>query len=146
MVREFIKLLYGDICQTCFVHKDCTPLCSVDWSHYISRRYLIVRFDMRNSLPQCRKCHQQYTDGFNGPMIQAINRIWGKGTTNKLEKIASQYPSIKGSYLDKVEFRLELETYYKKLIQALKSGMSHEDITKNVFTSDGWGRRWEKDE
>ena len=138
-VREYIKLLYGQVCQTCFIHRDSTPLCSVDWSHYISRRYTIVRWDMRNSIPQCRKCHQQYSDGFNGPMIEALDRIWGGGTANKLDRIARQYPSIKGTHLDLVDFRLELETYYKHLIQSLEQGCTAQECREAIYSDEGWG-------
>ena len=139
VVRDYIKLLYGHVCQTCFIHKDSTPLCSVDWSHCISRRYTIVRWDMRNSIPQCRKCHQQYSDGFNGPMIEALDRIWGDGTTKKLELIARQYPSIKGTHLDLVDFRLELETYYKNLIQSLEQGSTAQECREAIYSDEGWG-------
>ena len=136
VVREYIKLLYGNVCQTCFIHKDSTPLRSIDWSHYLSRRYVIVRWDMRNSIPQCRKCHQQYSDGFNGPMIEAINKLWGENTTAQLECIAKQYPSIKGTNLDQVDFRLQLETYYKDLIKCLEAGISPQECTQTIFSSD----------
>ena len=138
-VREYIKLLYGNVCQTCFIHKDSTPLQSIDWSHYISRRYTIIRYDMRNSIPQCRRCHQQYGDGFNRPMIDAINRIWGEGTTDKLELIARQYPSIKGTHLDLVDFRLELEAYYKQLINCLEQGISAQECMESIYSDEGWG-------
>lgn len=139
VVRDYIKLLYGNVCQTCFIHKDSTPSGSIDWSHYISRRYTIVRYDMRNSLPQCRRCHQQYSDGFNRPMIDAINRIWGEGTTDKLELIARQYPSIKGTHLELVDFRLELEAYYKQLIECLEQGISAQECREAIYSNEGWG-------
>ena len=139
MVREYIKLLYGNVCQTCFIHKDSTPLQSVDWSHYISRRYVIVGWDMRNSIPQCRKCHQAYGDGFNRPTIDAINRIWGDGTTDKLELIAQNYPTIKGTHLDLVDFRLELEAYYKQLTEALEQGISAQECMEAIYSDEGWG-------
>ena len=109
VVRDYIKLLYNNVCQTCFIHKDSTPLGSLDWSHAISRRYVILRWNMKASIPQCRKCHQAYGDGFNSAMINAIDRIWGSGTYQQLEKIAMNYPTIKGTNLDLVDFRLELE-------------------------------------
>ena len=146
MVREYIKLLYGNICQTCFIHKDSTPLRSLDWSHYISRRYVIVRWTMTNSLPQCRKCHQQYGDGFNRPMIDAINRIWGEGTTDKLELTARNYPTIKGTNLDLVDFRLELEDYYKKLIEALEQGISAQECMEAIYSDEGWGIHIEEEQ
>ena len=73
VVRDYIKLLYNNVCQTCFIHKDSTPLGSLDWSHAISRRYVILRWNMKASIPQCRKCHQDWGDGIVSPTISAIN-------------------------------------------------------------------------
>lgn len=139
VVRDYIKLLYNNICQTCFIHRDSTPLCSLDWSHYISRRYTIVRWMPENSLPMCRKCHQAYGDGFNSSMIESINRIHGEGTTNKLEKMAMQYPTIKGTKLDSVDFRLELEKEFKGLIKDLESGTSNQGNRDSVIPEERWG-------
>ena len=74
-------------------------------------------------------------------MQKAIDRIWGDGTVAKLEKIAMQYPSIKGTPLDTIEFRLELEDYYKQLIKYLEKGMSPDDVMKAVESS--WGKEIE---
>ena len=139
VVRVCIKLLYADVCQTCFIHKESTPLQSLDWSHYISRRYTIVRWNIMNAIPQCRKCHQAYQDGFNRPTIDAINRIWGEGTTDRLEKIAANYPTIKGTKLDQIDFRLELEMYYKKLILCLENGGTAQECIETAWTEEGWG-------
>ncbi len=141
VVRDYVKLRDRNVCQTCFIHKDSTPLQSLDWSHYISRRYAILRYDQRNSIASCRKCHQQYSDGFNKPMQDAIDRIWGAGTVERLEKTAMQYPTIKGTPLDTIEFRLELEDYYKQLIKYLEKGMSPDDVMKAVESS--WGKEIE---
>ena len=138
-LREYIKLRDGDVCQICFIHKDNTPLKSLDWSHYCSRRYVIIRWDQRNSIASCRKCHQQYGDGFNIPMQKAIDRIWGDGTVAKLEKIAMQYPSIKGTHLDLVDFRLNLEAHYKQLIDCLKNGISAQECMEAIYSDQGWG-------
>jgi len=137
VVRDYVKLRDQNVCQTCFIHKDSTPQQSLDWSHYISRRYSILRYDQRNGLAQCRKCHNQYGDGFNSPMQKAIDRIWGEGTVGKLEKIAMQYPTIKGTPLDTVDFRLELEEYYKQLVKYLEKGISPDEVMKTVESS--WG-------
>ena len=137
VVRDYVKLRDQNVCQTCFIHKDSTPQQSLDWSHYISRRYSILRYDQRNGLAMCRKCHNQYGDGFNSPMQKAIDRIWGDGTVAKLEKIAMQYPSIKGTPLDTVDFRLELEDYYKQLIKYLEKGMPPDEVMNAVESS--WG-------
>jgi len=145
VVRDYIKLLYDNICQTCFIHKDSTPLQSLDWSHAISRRYIITRWNMKASIPQCRKCHQLYGDGFNTPMIDAINRIWGDGTYQQLEKIAMNYQTIKGTKLDLVDFRLELEAYYKQLINCLEQGISAQECMETVYSDEGWGIKIEEE-
>jgi hypothetical protein len=94
---------------------------------------------MTNSIPQCRKCHQDFGDGIVTPMIDAINRIWGDGTYQRLEKIAKQYPTIKGTLLDTVEFRLELESYYKQLNHCLERGISAQECMDTVYSDEGWG-------
>jgi hypothetical protein len=70
-------------------------------------------------------------------MQKAIDRIWGDGTVAKLEKIAMQYPSIKGTPLDTVDFRLELEDYYKQLIKYLEKGIPPDEVMNAVESS--WG-------
>jgi len=137
VVRDYVKLRDQNVCQTCFVHKESTPQCYLDWSHYLSRRYTILRWDQRNSLAMCRKCHNQYGDGFNSPFQKSLDRIWGEGTVVKLEKIAMQYPTIKGTPLDTVDFRLELEEYYKQLVRYLEKGISPDEVMKTVESS--WG-------
>jgi hypothetical protein len=134
--RVYCKELYKQTCQTCGIHKDSTPQQSLDWSHYISRRHLIVRWDIRNSLPMCRTCHQAYGDGINSPMQKRINEIWGEGTTEELESHATQCSSIKGTYLDQIEFRLSLEKYFKELTLLLQEGRQTEDCIahKSIYT------------
>lgn len=139
IVRQYVKLRDCNICQICYIHRDNTPLQSLDWSHYISRRYAILRWDQRNSIASCRKCHQQYSDGFNKPMQEAIDRIWGEGTISRLEKIAMNYPTIKGTHLDLVDFRLSLESHYKQLIDCLESGISAKECMEAIYTDEGWG-------
>ena len=81
----------------------------------------------------------QYGDGFNLPTQQAIDRIWGDGTVVKLEKIAMQYPSIKGTHLDLVDFRLNLEAHYKQLIDCLMQGISAQECMEAIYSNHGWG-------
>tara|TARA_Y100000593_G_scaffold94649_1_gene194872 strand:+ start:2094 stop:2399 length:306 start_codon:yes stop_codon:yes gene_type:complete len=100
---------------------------------------------MKASIPQCRKCHQLYGDGFNTPMIDAINRIWGDGTYQQLEKIAMNYQTIKGTKLDLVDFRLELEAYYKQLINCLEQGISAQECMETVYSDEGWGIKIEEE-
>ena len=135
--RIYIKKLYNDTCQTCGIHKNSTPQESFDWSHYISRRHLIVRWDIRNSLPMCRSCHNQYGDGINSPMMNRVNEIWGEGTTEELEQNARQCTSIKGTYLDLIDFRISLETYFKELSKLLDQGINPEECiaSNSIYTN-----------
>ena len=71
--------------------------------------------------------------------MEAIDRIWGEGTVKELELIARQYPTIKGTHLDLVDFRLELETYYKKLIHCLNNGISPQECMESIYSNEGWG-------
>ena len=79
-------------------------------------------------------------------MIDAINRIWGEGTTDKLELTARNYPTIKGTNLDLVDFRLELEDYYKKLIEALEQGISAQECMEAIYSDEGWGIHIEEEQ
>jgi hypothetical protein len=55
--------------------------------------------------------------------------MWGKGTAEKLEIFASRNTTIKGTELDQVEYRLNLESFYKKKLKALQEG--HIDSDKS---------------
>ena len=133
VVRDFVKLRDHNICQICGIHKESTPEGTMDWSHYISRNYLIVRWDQRNSCCSCRKCHRQYAQGFNSPMMDAINKMWGSGTTIELEKIAADNTCIKNTYLNVVDYRLDLESYYKKLIDCLNADFTFNQINEHYM-------------
>ena len=52
-------------------------------------------------------------------MMDAINRKWGDNTTAWLEKIAGHYRHSRGTYLDAIDFRLELEDFYKEKLSVL---------------------------
>ena len=123
LCREFVKLRDENTCQICFIHKDSTQQGTLDWSHYVSRRHLIVRWDPRNSIASCRKCHQEYGDGINSPMIQAINNKFGEATTHFIEKLTKMHPSIKGLPIDTIDYRLELVKRFKKEIAELKESL-----------------------
>ena len=70
--------------------------------------------------------------------VNAIDRIWGSGTALLMENTARQYPSIKGTMLETVEFRLSLEKYFKNLIDALATGVAGPEECKETVWVD-WG-------
>ena len=138
ILRPTSKLFWGNTCQTCNTHIDNTKSKQLHWSHYISRKYVITRWDLRCCIVQCEPCHRKYTDGFCGPMVKAVNSFWGeiyekdirkqnKGIfsyymTDWLEMLAQKHSSIKGTPWDKVPFRMTLESNYKALHNYLKEG------------------------
>jgi hypothetical protein len=137
-MREYVKARDQYSCQTCGIHKDSTPLRQLDWSHKIGRNNLILRWDERNTISQCRKCHRQWEQGITRPMNLAIDRLFGEGTSQLLENMARQYPISKGTYLDLVEFRLKLEDYYKKKLKLVQvEDYSQSDCIANIFTDFG---------
>ncbi len=137
-VREYVKARDQYTCQTCGIHKDSTPLGSLDWSHKIGRNSLILRWDERNTISQCRACHRNWEQGITKPMNQALDRLFGGGTAQLLENMARQYPASKGTYLDLVEFRLKLEDYYKKKLRlVLNEGYTQLECISKIFTDFG---------
>ena len=137
-VREYVKARDQYTCQTCGIHKDSTPLGQLDLSHKISRSNLILRWDERNTISQCRACHLNWGMGITKPMNLGIDRLFGEGTSQLLENMARQYPISKGTYLDLVEFRLKLEDYYKKKLRLVQAeGYSQSDCIAKIFTDFG---------
>ena len=70
--------------------------------------------------------------------IAAIDGMWGVGTALLMENTARQYPSIKGTMLETVEFRLSLEKYFKHLINALTIGAAGPEECRETAWTD-WG-------
>ena len=136
--RKYIKLRDQDICQLCGIDKLDTPEETMDWSHLCSRRFYSVRWDQRNSLCSCRKCHREYGAGLVVSQVAAIDQMWGSGTAKMLEETVRQYPSIKGTHLNTVDFRLDLEKYFLQLIHALETETaSPAECRATVWTD--WG-------
>jgi hydrogenase maturation factor HypF (carbamoyltransferase family) len=137
-VREYVKARDGYCCQTCGIHRDSTPLGQLDWSHKIGRNHLILRWDERNTISQCRKCHNDWERGITLPMNQSIDRLFGEGAAQMLENMARQYPISKGTYLDLVEFRMTLEDYYKKKLRLVRDeGYTQSECIANLYTDFG---------
>tara|TARA_B100000315_G_C14570757_1_gene585347 strand:+ start:833 stop:1390 length:558 start_codon:yes stop_codon:yes gene_type:complete len=130
IVRPVSKLLAGEICQTCQTPKEETKSKTLDWSHYISRKWRITRWDIRNSVCQCQPCHSRYADGICGPIIKVINDFWGEvevdgvklDMTDYLEDLVSKNRTIKGTLWDQVPFRRTLEIKYRSLKGFLEEG------------------------
>lgn len=135
--REYVKQRDQQICQCCGIHKDATPLQQLDWSHKISRNCYVLRWMEYNSVACCRNCHIEWAQGINEPTNNAIDRIWGEGTCKRLELIAKQYQTAKGTYLGLIDFRLQLEEHYKEKLKLLDEGISVEEIKTAVWKDFG---------
>ena len=135
--KEYIKERDSQLCQCCGIHKDSTPQGFLDWSHKISRNNYILRWMEFNSIAICRKCHDDWGRGISMPHNNAIDRLWGEGTAERIEVIAKKYPQSKGTYLDCVDFRLELEAHYKQKLELLQQGVSVDEIKTAVWKDFG---------
>tara|TARA_R100000278_G_scaffold31387_1_gene28807 strand:+ start:4590 stop:4838 length:249 start_codon:yes stop_codon:yes gene_type:complete len=72
--------------------------------------------------------------GINKPMNDQIDELWGAGTSVKLETFATRNPTIKGTPLDNVDYRLKLESFYKKKSKALKEGhLTPKECMKTIW-------------
>ena len=135
--KNYVKARDEYLCQCCGIHKDATPQGYLDWSHKVSRNNYILRWQEFNSIACCRRCHLDWAQGITGPTNRAIDRIWGEGTCDKLELIAKKYAVSKGTYLDMVDFRMELESHYKQKLEALEQGVPVSEIKTAVWKDFG---------
>jgi len=63
--------------------------------------------------------------------------MWGEGTVNRLEQFAKQYPYSKGSNLDSVDYRMKLESFYRKKLKYLEEGADPAAVMKTVWEDFG---------
>ena len=88
---EYIRLKHADkngycTCITCgktYHYKN------IDAGHFVSRRFLIVRFDELNVHPQCKYCNR-FLNGLAYEYGKAIDMLYGKGTADKLVSLSRQ--------------------------------------------------------
>lgn len=94
-------------CVTCgaFAQKDC--------GHFISRRFENTRYDEQNSHGQCLKCNR-FEHGNQYEYSLAVDRIYGKGTAEKLRMKAQQRSSPRTKY----DYE-QIAEYYKEKIKTL---------------------------
>lgn len=79
-IRESDK--YGYVsCYTCGLNDSWTKM---DCGHYISRKFMGLRWDVRNLKPQCKKCNQ-FMDG-NISIYESNLELETPGITNQLKE------------------------------------------------------------
>lgn len=93
-------------CVTCGVVK---PWKELDCGHYITRNHLSVRWDIRNCHAQCRSCNS-FKGGEQSLHGKAIDRLYGKGTSDQLQVISRVYAGIDETWL-----RYHISLYRKKI-------------------------------
>lgn len=70
-----------------------------DAGHYVSRRFMGTRWDLRNVWPQCQRCNR-FAEGEKGLFARAIDRHLEPGTAELLDHIARARPMTKYSRAD----------------------------------------------
>lgn len=88
---EYVKIRDADsdgivICITC---EDKHHWTDVDCGHYILRGNASTRWELKNSHGQCRLCNSTQ-DGKEKEHAEAIDRLYGAGTADLLEKMGKQ--------------------------------------------------------
>ena len=112
----------------------------MDWSHKVSRNTYSLRWDERNSVCHCIKCHDDWHRGRNIIATHRwIDNEWGYGTSEKLEIYSKRQSIIKDTDLDTVDYRLNLEKFYKLKTKALKEGTMTRDQAKEHTWDDFFG-------
>jgi hypothetical protein len=112
---EYIRLKHADKkgycnCITCgktYHYKN------IDAGHFVSRRFLIVRFDELNVHPQCKYCNR-FLNGLAYEYGKAIDMLYGKGTADKLVSLSRQTIKIQNYELE------EKHLFYKKNLITLR--------------------------
>lgn len=84
---EYVKLRDADEngIVTCITCGDKHHWTEVDCGHYLLRGNMSVRWELKNCHGQCRLCNSTH-DGRADIHGEAIDRKYGPGTTDKLEK------------------------------------------------------------
>lgn len=114
---RFVRTLYTDHrgivnCCTCGSPSHWTKM---DCGHFIKRRYLNTRWDVRNAGPQCRTCNDENHNGQSMKMEKWIDENHGPGTgqlmrteaqevnANEIQQMvyAQMLPIFKKSFLEK---------------------------------------------
>ena len=89
----------------------------MDCGHYIKRQYLATRFDEKNCNIQCKHCNA-FEQGANEKYKVAIDKKWGKGTSemleikkhNKCKLTVAEYKILIKHYEDRFK-------YYQKVLE-----------------------------
>ena len=86
-----------------------------DCGHYIKRQHMATRYDEKNCNLQCKGCNA-FEQGANERYKVAIDKKWGKGTSDTLEarqRNRTRFPSF--------WYKSEIERY-TKLVNEMKGG------------------------
>lgn len=86
LISKYIRIRESDkdgyvSCYTCGI-KDLWS--KIDCGHYISRKFMVLRWDERNLRPQCKKCNQ-FLDG-NIKIYEINLELESPGITNQLKE------------------------------------------------------------
>jgi len=114
---EYIRLKHADkngycTCITCG-KKHIWNSGKIHAGHFVSRRFLVTRYDERNVYPQCAYCNNWLAgDAYN--YGKRIDEIHGKGTADELMLLSKQTIKIQNYELE------EKHLFYKKNLITLR--------------------------
>ena len=84
-----------------------------DCGHYLSRRFLSVRYDERNTAPQCRNCNR-VRQGEEMRMLMYLERKYGKEAIEQMEMLGHKVIMDKRGFLldqiDRINLLLNAKT------------------------------------
>ena len=88
---EYIRLRDADEngIVTCITCGDKRHWMGVDCGHFVPRINMATRWELKNSHGQCRLCNSTQ-DGKEKEHAEAIDRLYGAGTADLLEKMGKQ--------------------------------------------------------
>jgi hypothetical protein len=88
---------------------------NMDCGHFVSRRVNSVRFDERNTGPQCRSCNR-FHHGMAAGFALYIKKRYGEGTIEELHRLSNEIKRFRVGELQ------EVMKYYRDKLKELKNG------------------------
>jgi len=118
IVRLIVKKQYKNICVTCNRITDWfkpkTNPYGLQVGHYISRRFMAVRWELKNVHPQCSTCNFKHRNN-PAPYTAFLIKTYGQSIITELEEKSSKYKVVKMSVLELRQLLIDLTNYYNGL-------------------------------
>lgn len=116
IVREILRKKYPNVCVVCgkvtdWFHPQNNPK-GLQVGHYISRRFMVIKWDLKNVHPQCSSCNWLHNSD-PVPYTQFMLKTYGQAGIDELEAIRRHVVKWSTPHLqEKLE---ELTVFYNGL-------------------------------